>query len=209
MILKPIRLWIDTLMVFNDQTFEETASVHKYYSKEDTIGIDIYPSGIPYSIYSSPVELKFPSGEPYLGPEGTNYGYINKNEMYILNKLDTVVYFDDQSMTEKVKTKETACFDIQIGDVKIPLFQADDFVMEMSLDQVNQMLKSKTLSIVSNCESQVGKLNALSIKDETSDFISWAEKSINETISGESLFLNVDLEIEELSNINLVSIRIK
>jgi hypothetical protein len=123
MILEPIRLWVDTLVVFNDQTFEETMSVHKYYSKEDTIGIDLYPSGIPHSIYSSPVELKFPSEEPYFGPEGYYNEYIKKNEMYLLNRLDTVVYFDDQTMTEKMKTKETACFDIQIGVLKIPLFK--------------------------------------------------------------------------------------
>jgi len=67
MILEPIRLRIDTLVVFNDQIFEETVSVHKYFSRADTVGVDLYPSGVPYSIYTSPVELKFPSGEPYLG----------------------------------------------------------------------------------------------------------------------------------------------
>jgi hypothetical protein len=80
--------------------------------------------------------------------------------------------------------------------------------MEMSLVQANQMLKSNTLSIVSNCESQVGKLNSLSIKMGLVILFLGQKKTIDKTNLGDLLFLEVDLKIENLIKENLVSVRI-
>jgi len=129
--------------------------------------------------------------------------------MFLLNELDTIVYFDDETMTEKVETEAKACFDIRIGDIKFPLFQGDDYVGELTVDQVNQMLNSITVSIVSNCESQIGKLNSLSIKDGNNVFTSWANKEVNKTTLAKGLFLKVEIEIEHIFTKDFLSLRLK
>jgi len=209
--LKPIRIWVDTLFTFNDETFEESVTVHKHYSRRDTIGIDRYPSGEPYSIYKSPVELKYPSHEPYFGPEGTNYGYINKSEMYMLNTIDTIVSFDDVKYKEIVSVSSQPCFQLHVGDEKFPMFQADRYQTLITVEDANAMLKAKNISLVSTCASQTGTIDFLQIKHRSEDYVAWAnDDKVDYSISGDQIVFQVNMNINQsLEWSTAVNVRVK
>jgi len=196
--LKPIRIWIDTLIMFNDETFEESVTVHKHYSRNDTIGIDYYPSGEPYSIYKSPFELKYPSQETYFGPEGTNFSYINKSEMYKLNTIDTIVSFEDVKYQEVVSVSRKPCFQLHIGDEKFPMFQTDRYQSLITVEDANAMLNAKNISLVSTCTSQTGTLDFLQIKHRSEDYVAWVnDDKVDYSVSGDQIGFQVRMNINQ------------